>query len=55
VLRTDFLIDDNPRQLRLFQEPGVREGILFTSPGNLSVTGFRRVEGWADVETMFLG
>jgi 5'(3')-deoxyribonucleotidase len=55
VLRTDYLIDDNPRQLRLFTQPGVREGILFTSPGNAGVTGFRRVNGWADVEQMFLG
>ncbi len=50
VLRTDFLIDDNPRQLRRFEG----EGILYTSPTNLHVTGYRRVNNWLDVEKLFL-
>ena len=50
ILHADFLIDDNPRQLRHFQG----EGILFSSPHNRSVTGFRRVENWLEVEQMFL-
>ena len=50
ILRTDFLIDDNPRQLRLFEG----EGILFTSPTNLGVKGFRRVNDWLEVEKLFL-
>ena len=50
ILRADYLIDDNPRQLRLFRG----EGILFSSPANAFVTGFRRVENWMDVEKMFL-
>ena len=50
ILRGDFLIDDNPRQLRLFHG----EGILFTSPANALVTGFRRVNDWLDVERLFL-
>ena len=50
VLRTDYLIDDNPRQLRRFQG----EGILYTSPTNLHVTGYRRVNNWLDVEKLFL-
>jgi 5'(3')-deoxyribonucleotidase len=59
ILRADFLIDDNPRQLRLFQgqtpETGcAREGILYTSPANVAVTGFRRVNNWLDVEILFL-
>jgi len=58
ILRADYLIDDNPRQLRLFQSnsPGdaTREGILFSSPANAFVTDFRRVENWLDVEKMFL-
>jgi len=58
ILRADFLIDDNPRQLRLFQESSngqlTREGILFTSPANVAVTGFRRVNDWLEVESMFL-
>ena len=68
ILRADYLIDDNPRQLKRFigQEPGdlpastregdsPREGILYTSPANANVTGFRRVDNWLDVEKMFLG
>ncbi|MDE1163762.1 MAG: 5'-3'-deoxyribonucleotidase [Acidobacteriaceae bacterium] len=51
ILRGDYLIDDNPRQLRRFQG----EGILYTSPTNLYVEGFRRVNDWLDVEKMFLG
>ena len=50
VLRTDFLIDDNPRQLRRFEG----EGILYTSPTNRHVTGYRRVNDWLDVEKLFL-
>jgi 5'(3')-deoxyribonucleotidase len=59
ILRADFLIDDNPRQLHLFQgqapETGcTREGILYTSPANVHVSGYRRVDNWLDVETLFL-
>ncbi len=50
ILQADYLIDDNPRQLRLFRG----EGIMFTSPANALVTGFRRVDDWLDVEKMFL-
>ena len=51
ILNADFLIDDNPRQLRLFRG----EGILYTSPANALVTGFRRVNNWAEAERLFLG
>ena len=51
ILHADYLIDDNPRQLRLFRG----EGILFSSPANAFVTGYRRVDNWLDVEHMFLG
>ena len=51
VLATDYLIDDNPRQLRRFRG----EGILYGSPSNREVTGYRRVENWLEVEQMFLG
>ena len=50
ILRGDYLIDDNPRQLSRFQG----EGILYTSPANACVTGYRRVNNWLDVETMLL-
>ncbi len=50
ILRADFLIDDNPRQLKRF----AGEGILYTSPHNAGVKGYRRVNDWLDVERMFL-
>ena len=50
ILRADFLIDDNVRQLEAFQG----EGILYTAPANVHVTGYRRVNNWLDVEAMFL-
>lgn len=59
ILRGDYLIDDNPRQLRLFESAregeARREGILFSAPANALVEGFRRVNNWLDVEKMFLG
>ncbi len=51
ILRGDYLIDDNPRQLRRFRG----EGILYSAPANVYVSGFRRVGSWLDVEQMFLG
>ena len=51
ILRGDFLIDDNPRQLRRFRG----EGILYSAPANVFVPGFRRVKDWLDVERLFLG
>ena len=51
ILRADYLIDDNPRQLRRFKG----EGILFTSPHNIAVKGYKRVNDWLDVEKLFLG
>ncbi|RXH58344.1 5'(3')-deoxyribonucleotidase [Granulicella sibirica] len=51
ILRADYLIDDNPRQLKRFEG----EGIIYTSPHNIHVNGYRRVNDWLDVEKMFLG
>jgi 5'(3')-deoxyribonucleotidase len=51
ILNADYLIDDNPRQLRRFQG----EGILYTSQHNVAVKGYRRVNDWLDVEKFFLG
>jgi 5'(3')-deoxyribonucleotidase len=51
ILNADYLIDDNPRQLRRFKGTG----ILYTSPHNVSVKGFKRVNDWLDVEKLFLG
>jgi 5'(3')-deoxyribonucleotidase len=51
ILRADYLIDDNPRQLRRFSG----EGILYSSPHNAGVKGYKRVNDWLEVEKMFLG
>jgi 5'(3')-deoxyribonucleotidase len=50
ILNADYLIDDQPRQLRRFSG----EGILFTAPHNLNVNGYRRVDNWQQVEQLFL-
>ena len=50
ILRGDYLIDDNPRQLRRFRG----EGILYSAPANVFVSGFRRVNNWLEIEKLFL-
>ena len=50
ILRADFLIDDNPRQLQRFQG----EGILYDAPHNANVAGYRRVKNWLEIESLFL-
>jgi len=50
ILRADFLIDDNPRQLQRFQGTG----ILYSAPHNAKVKGFKRVKNWLEVEALFL-
>ena len=51
ILRADYLIDDNPRQLQRFSG----EGILYHSHHNVNVTGYRRVHNWLEIEQLFLG
>ncbi len=51
ILRADYLIDDNPRQLQRF----IGEGILYDAPHNAMVTGYRRVKSWLEIEELFLG
>jgi 5'(3')-deoxyribonucleotidase len=51
ILKADYLIDDNPRQLQRF----AGEGILFNAHHNVNVTGYRRVNDWLDIERLFLG
>lgn len=50
ILSADYLIDDNDRHFRRFHG----QGVLFTAPHNLNVTGYPRVNGWAEVGRMFL-
>ena len=50
ILRADYLIDDNPRQLELFQGTG----ILYDAPHNINVAGYTRVRNWLEIEQLFL-
>lgn len=50
ILRADYLIDDNPRQLQRFEGTG----LLYSSPHNAKVKGFKRVKNWLEVEQYFL-
>ena len=49
ILAADFLIDHNPRQLRLF----TGRGLLFSAPHNKYVTEWTRVDNWLAVEDFF--
>lgn len=50
VVCTDYLIDDNPRQLRAFKG----HGIIFNAVHNIHEEGFDRVHSWKEVEAYFL-
>jgi 5'(3')-deoxyribonucleotidase len=50
ILNVDYLIDDQPLHFRRF----AGEGILFSAPHNLHVTGYRRVDNWQQVEQLLL-
>jgi len=49
ILRADFLIDDQPRNLARFEG----QGLLYTAPHNLAATGFIRVNNWREVAEYF--
>jgi 5'(3')-deoxyribonucleotidase len=49
ILRADYLIDDNPRQLERFHGTG----ILYDAPHNIAVTGYTRVHNWLEIESLF--
>ncbi len=53
ILHADYLIDDNPRQLRAFSG----KGILFSTPHNLSLDaeshGWHRADNWQAVDRFF--
>ncbi|UOF92498.1 5'-3'-deoxyribonucleotidase [Fodinisporobacter ferrooxydans] len=50
IIHADYLIDDSPRHFTRFKG----QGILYTAPHNLHVTGYTRVNSWKDVADMFL-
>jgi 5'-nucleotidase len=49
ILRADYLIDDQPRNFAQFEG----QGILYTAPHNLTVTGYTRVDNWRQVAAFF--
>lgn len=49
ILRADWLIDDLPKNLRLFEG----KGLLYSAPHNRAETGFARVNNWAEVAEFF--
>ncbi len=50
IIRTDYMIDDLPRNLAVFSG----ESVIFTSPHNVEETRYRRVNNWQEVAAMFL-
>jgi 5'(3')-deoxyribonucleotidase len=50
VIAADYLIDDEPRHFARFRG----EGILFSAPHNRLVTGYRRVDSWAEVRRLLI-
>jgi 5'(3')-deoxyribonucleotidase len=49
ILRADYLIDDQPRNLQRFQG----QGLLYSAPHNLNETGFIRLNDWPEVAHYF--
>ncbi len=49
ILRADYLIDDQPKNLLRFEG----QGLLFTAPHNSLVSGFVRVNNWQEVARYF--
>ena len=49
ILRADYLIDDQPRNLLRFEG----QGLLYSAPHNLAATGFVRVNNWQEVADYF--
>ncbi|EKU48542.1 5' nucleotidase, NT5C type [Staphylococcus massiliensis] len=50
VALTDYLIDDNPKQLRIH----TGKPLMFTAPHNVNETEFTRLNNWKEVEAYFL-
>jgi 5'-nucleotidase len=51
ILRADFLIDDQSKNLLRFEG----QGLLYTAPHNIGATEFVRVNNWRDVAKYFAG
>lgn len=51
IIHADYLIDDSPHNFERF----IGQGLLFTAPHNVNVTGYPRVDTWWDVREYFVG
>ncbi len=51
ILRADFLIDDQPRNLLRFEG----QGLLYSAPHNIMAKDFVRVNNWLEVAQFFTG
>ncbi len=51
ILRADFLIDDQPKNILRFEG----QGLLYTAPHNIPATEFVRVNNWREVAEYFAG
>jgi 5'-nucleotidase len=49
ILRADYLIDDQPKNLLRFEG----QGLLYTAPHNLTAEGFVRMNNWTEVAQYF--
>lgn len=49
ILQADYLIDDHALNFEHFKG----EGILFSAPHNKQIRGFRRVDNWLEIESIF--
>ena len=49
ILRADYLIDDQPKNLLRFEG----QGLLYTAPHNIGATVFVRVNNWREVADYF--
>ncbi|NGP45065.1 hypothetical protein G4V62_08875 [Bacillaceae bacterium SIJ1] len=49
IIHADYLIDDNPKQLRAFSGTG----LLYAAPHNDHINDFTRVANWQEVEKYF--
>lgn len=50
IINADYMIDDNAINFTHFRG----EGILYSAPHNLNVTGYRRVKNWLEIEALLL-
>ena len=55
VLRSDFLIDDNPRQLRAFGGKGLLYSATHNREVDATAQGWTRLDDWKAVESFFCG